>query len=161
MESIGVDDSRHRLYVNIRDKQEVGVIDLTSKRMIDTWKAPGLNGNTALILNPNDQQVFVAGRKPGIFYVFDMHGKVVAQEPCVETNDDMMWDPALKRVYISGSQGLSIFQQETPTRFREITRLPTNGGKTSIIVPQLHRFFVIHPKTEIDVAALLMYQVNP
>jgi DNA-binding beta-propeller fold protein YncE len=161
VESMAVDNAHHRLYVNIRDKQEVGVVDLVARKVIATWTAPGLKGNTALSFNESSQQLFVAGRNPGIFHVFDMTGKEVSRLQCVDKNDDMTWDPVMKRVYISGSQGLSIFHQDAPLKYTEIANLPTNGGKTSLYVPAVKQFYVIHPKTDVDGAALLVYRVNP
>jgi hypothetical protein len=160
VESMGVDNIHHRLYVNIRDKREIGVVDLNTKQVIATWTAPGLQFNTSLVVDPKDQRVFVAGRKPGIFYVFDQDGKVVSQKPCIDINDDMTYDPVLKRVYISGSQGLSIFHQDSPDSYSQIADIPTNGGKTSVYVPAVKQFYVIHPKTQIDTAGLLVYRVN-
>jgi hypothetical protein len=160
VESMGVDNLHHRLYVNIRDKHQVGVVDLTTKKVIDTWTTPDLNANTALAVDSEHERVFVAGRKPGILYVFNRDGKVVAQKPCVNINDDMTWDPVLQRVYVSGTQGLSIFHQDSPDSYTEIANIPTNGGKTSYYVPQVHQFFVIHPKTDVDIAGLLVYRVN-
>jgi DNA-binding beta-propeller fold protein YncE len=160
VESMGVDNLHHRLYVNIRDKHQVGVVDLQTKKVINTWTTPDLNANTALAVDPEHERVFVAGRKPGILYVFDRDGKVVAQKPCVNINDDMTWDPVLQRIYVSGTQGLSIFHQDSPDNYTEIANVPTNGGKTSYYVPQVHQFFVIHPKTDVDIAGLLVYRVN-
>jgi hypothetical protein len=160
VESMGVDNLHHRLYVNIRDKHQVGVVDLQTRKVINTWTTPDLNANTALAVDSEHERVFVAGRKPGIFYVFDRDGKVVAQKPCVNINDDMTWDPVLQRVYVSGTQGLSIFHQDSPDNYTELANIPTNGGKTSYYVPQVHQFFVIHPKTDVDIAGLLVYRVN-
>lgn len=160
VEGIGVDDVHHRLYVNIRDKKEIGVYDLKSGRLLMTWTAPDLNRNTSLLVDPKSERVFVAGRTPAILFVFDRNGRVVAHLPCVERNDDMNWDPATKLLYVSGTQGLSIFHQDTPDNYSEVTRIPTNGGKTSTIVPQLGRYFVAHPKTDVDVAGLLVYRLN-
>jgi hypothetical protein len=161
VESIGIDPIHLRLYVNIRDKQQIGVVDLSTKKVIATWTTPDMKSNTALSVDDKDQRIFVAGRKPGIFYVFDGDGKVVSQKSCVNINDDMTWDPLLKRVYISGTQGLSIFHQDSPDVYTEIANIPTNGGKTSFYVPQLKRFYVVHPKTDVDMAGLLVYRVNP
>jgi hypothetical protein len=160
VESMGVDNLHHRLYVNIRDKHQVGVVDLQTGKVITTWTTPDLNANTALAVDPEHERIFVAGRKPGIFYVFDRDGKVVAQKPCVNINDDMTWDPVLQRVYVSGTQGLSIFHQDSADSYTEIANIPTNGGKTSYYVPQVNQFFVIHPKTDVDIAGLLVYRVN-
>jgi DNA-binding beta-propeller fold protein YncE len=161
VESMGIDPIHHRLYVNIRDKQQIGVVDLVTKKVIATWTAPGLQKNTALAVDEKNKRIFVAGRNPGIFYVFDNNGKVVSQKPCVNINDDMTWDPLLKRVYISGTQGLSIFHQDSPDTYTDIADVPTNGGKTSFYVPQVKQFYVVHPKTDVDIAGLLVYRVNP
>ena len=72
----------------------------------------------------------------------------------------MTYDPVLKRVYVSGSQGLSIFHQDSPDSYTEIADILTNGGKTSAYVPSVKQFYVIHPKTSIDSAGLLVYHVN-
>ena len=96
-----------------------------------------------------------------MFYVFDQNGKVVAQMPCVNINDDMTYDPILKRIYISGTQGLSVFHQDSPDTYSQIADLPTNGGKTSVYVPSVKQFYVIHPKNAVDDAGLLVYRVNP
>jgi hypothetical protein len=160
VESIGVDTIHRRLYVNIRDKKEIGVVDLDTKQIITTWTVPGINRNTALSVDTKNQRIFVAGRAPGILYVFDQNGKVVAQQPCVDMNDDMTYDPDLKRLYVSGSQGLSIFHQDSPDSYTEIANIPTNGGKTSTYVPSVKQFYVMHPKTSIDGAGLLVYRVN-
>jgi hypothetical protein len=160
VESIGIDSIHHRLYANIRDKKEIGVFDLNTKQLITAWTVPGINRNTALVVDAKDQRIFVAGRAPGILYVFDQDGKVVAQKSCVDVNDDMTYDPVLKRVYVSGSQGLSIFHQDSPDCYTEIADIPTNGGKTSTYVPSVKQFYVIHSKTSIDSAGLLVYHVN-
>jgi len=161
VESMGVDNIHHRLYVNIRDKHQVGVVDLMTKQVIATWTTPDLNKNTALVVDPVHERIFVAGRNPGMLYVFDRNGNVVSKRSCVNINDDMTWDPVMNRVYISGTQGLSVFRQDSPDRYTEIANLPTNGGKTSYYVPETHQFFVIHPKTDVDIAALLVFRVNP
>jgi hypothetical protein len=161
VESMKVDNLHQRLYVNIRDKKQIGVVDLKTRQVIHTWTTPDMNRNTALAVDAKQERIFVAGRSPGIFYVFNREGKVVSQKSCVDINDDMTWDPVMKRVYISGTEGLSIFHQDTPDTCSEIANIPTNGGKTSFYAPQVHRFFVIHPKTNVDIAGLLVYRVNP
>ncbi|MGO4213507.1 YncE family protein [Terriglobus sp. 2YAB30_2] len=160
VESIGVDTDHNRLYVNIRDKQQVGVYDLAAKKLISTWTAPGMAHNTALIVDSQNERIFTAGRAPGILYVFDRDGKAVSQLPTIEKNDDMNWDSVHKLLYVSGTQGLSIYHQDTPDTYTEVTRIPTNGGKTSILVPQVGLFFVAHPKTDVDVAGILVYRTN-
>ncbi len=150
-----------QFYVNIRDKQEIGVYDTRTQQMLTTWTTPGMKANTALCLDEKDQRLFVAGRKPGMFYVFDTNGKLIQQLPCADVNDDMSYDPTLKRIYVSGTQGLSVFHQDSPDSYTEILRIPTNGAKTSFFMPSLNQFYAVHPKNVIDDAGLLVFRVNP
>lgn len=161
VESMTVDNAHNRLYVNIRDKKEIGVVDLQARKIITTWTAPDLSGNTALTMDKKNERIFVAGRKPGLLYVFDREGHVVSKQPCMDINDDMLWDPVLKRIYVSGTQGLSIFHQDDVNTYTALTHMPTNGAKTSFYVPQVQRLFLVHPKTDVDMSGLLVYQVNP
>jgi sugar lactone lactonase YvrE len=160
VEAMGVDSSVNRLYVNIRDKKQVGVYELSTGKLVTTWTAPDMNRNTALMVDSKSHRIFVGGRKPAFLYVFDPDGKVVQKLSLAENNDDMNWNPAGKLLYVSGSQGLSIYHQDTPDSYTEVARIPTNGGKTALLVPQVGLFFDIHPKTDIDTAGLLVYRVN-
>jgi hypothetical protein len=158
LEAMAVDEATDRLFVNVRDKKQVAVVDLKQNKVVDTWNV-GLNRNTALAFDAANNLVFVGSRQPGLFTVLDgKTGKVVAQMPCADVTDSMTWDPAAKRIYIAGSQGLSIFHQDARDRYSELLRIPTNGGKTALNVPQLKQFYVVHPKTALDAAALLIYR---
>jgi DNA-binding beta-propeller fold protein YncE len=162
LEAIAIDEAADRLYVNVRDKKQIGVIDLATSKVVDTWAAPDLNLNTSMAFDPSTHRLFVVGRKPGLFYAFDTKtGKVVQQMSCVNIADGMIWDPQMKRVYIAGSQGLSVIHQDSADHYSKVVDLPTNGGKTALLIPELKQLYVVHPKTSIDDAGLLVYRVNP
>jgi DNA-binding beta-propeller fold protein YncE len=158
LEAMAVDEARNRLFVNVRDKKQIGVVDLKTNKIVDTWNV-GLNRNTALAFDAVNNLVFVGSRQPGLFTVLDgSTGAVVAQMPCADVTDSMTWDPDTKRIYIAGSQGLSVFHQESRDHYAELLRIPTNGGKTALNVPQLKQFYVVHPKSPLDEAGLLVYR---
>jgi DNA-binding beta-propeller fold protein YncE len=162
LEAIAVDEVANRLYVNVRDKKQIGVVDLATSKVVDTWATPDLNLNTSMAFDAPTHRLFVVGRKPGLFYAFDTQtGKVVEQMSCMNIADGMIWDPQMKRVYVAGSQGLSVIHQDSPDHYSKITDLPTNGGKTALLIPELKQLYVVHPKTSIDDAGLLVYRVNP
>jgi DNA-binding beta-propeller fold protein YncE len=162
VEAMMVDEAHDRLYANLRDQKKIAVIDLKTLQVVDTWTTPDLNLNTSLVVDSASQRLFIAGRKPGLFYVFDMAtGKVVDQHPVANISDGMAWDPQSKRIFIMASQGLSVLHQDSKDHYTVLTQLPTNGGKTGLYVPQLKQLYVIHPKTTIDDAGLLVYRLNP
>ena len=160
VEAFGIDDNTHRLFVNMRDHHEVGIFDLNTKKMIKTFTAEGMNRNTSLVVDPKSKRVFVAGRAPGILYVFNEDGELVTKMSIVDVNDDMHFDPIMKRLYISGSQGLNVIHQDTADTYTVMADIPTNGGKTSTYVPSVHQLYAIHPKTSTDGSGLLVFRVN-
>jgi hypothetical protein len=148
VEAMGIDNNTHRLFVNMRDHHEVGIFDLNTRQMIKTFTTDGLNRNTSLIVDPKSQRVF------------NEDGELVTKMSIIDGNDDMNFDPIMKRLYISGSQGLNVIHQDTPDTYTMMADIPTNGGKTSTYVPSVHQLYVIHPKTSIDGSGLLVFHVN-
>ena len=64
----------------MRDQKLVGVVDLASRSLQKTWTIPGLNLNTPLEFDAKNNRIFIAGRKPGKFYVLNAGaGSVVAR----------------------------------------------------------------------------------
>ena len=144
---MALDPVRKLLYVNMRDKSQVGVIDLEKGQVRQTWTVPGLLLNTPLTLDADHNRLFTVGRKPGKLFVLNTaDGKVVTTLDTIETADDMTFDPVAHRIYVTGSGGVSVFEQKSADEYRKITEFATNAGKTSIYVPQLHQFYIIHTK---------------
>ena len=63
--------------------------------------------------------------------------------------DDLFFDEATKRIYVSGGGGfINIFQQVKEDSFKQIANIPTsNGARTSLLIPQL-KMFVIAERAE-------------
>ena len=161
LEAMAIDPAKKLLYLNLRDKSEVGVIDLEKGVAKQTWEVPGLKANTPLSFDSEHNRLFTVGRKPGKFFVLDAaNGKVVTTLDTIETADDMTFDPTAHRIYVTGAGGVSVFEQESADSYRKLAEFATNSGKTSVYVPQLHQFYIIHTKTPEDSAALQVYRVQ-
>ena len=108
-----------------------------------------------------NHRVFLAGRKPGKFFVLDSaNGATVTTLDAVETADDMAFDRAAHRIYITGAGGVTVIEQQSADRYRKLAEFATNSGKTAVFVPQLKQFYIIHTKTAEDSAALQVYRVQ-
>ena len=161
LESMAVDPATQRLFVNLRATKKVASVDLSTKSISQIWTVPDLNLNTPMALDGTKNRLFVAGRKPGKFYVLNSStGAVVFESPCINIADYMVWDPQLKRIYVTGTQGISIFHQIDGDHYEKVAEFPTNGGKISTYVPALQQFYVVHPKTDVDAAGLEVFHVN-
>jgi DNA-binding beta-propeller fold protein YncE len=139
-----IDHEGRKLYINMTGSDEVGIIDLKTLQIIARWPLPDAHVAHAIALDEPHHRLFTATRKPPQFIVFDTDtGKAVASLPCVGLNSDMSFDPARKRIYVTGSDTASVFEQLDADHYEHIAEVPTAfRAKSSIFVPQLKRLYV-------------------
>ncbi len=143
-EGMVIDRAGKKLYVNLTDTAEVGVIDLASRQFVARWPLPDAREAHAIVLDEPNHRIFTATRKPARFIVYDSDtGKVVTSLPCVGVNSDMSLDASRGRVYVTGSETASVFEQRDADHYEHIAEVPTAyRAKSSIFVPELKRLYV-------------------
>jgi DNA-binding beta-propeller fold protein YncE len=143
-EGMVIDRAGKKLYVNLTGTDEVGVVDLDNGKLVAKWPLPDAHVAHAMVLDEPDHRIFIATRQPARFIVFNTDtGKVVASLPCVGVNSDMSFDVARKRIYVTGSETVSIFEQGDGDHYEHIAEVPTAyRAKSSIFVPELKRLYV-------------------
>jgi DNA-binding beta-propeller fold protein YncE len=143
-EGMVIDRQGRRLYVNLTGTDEVGLIDLSTRELVARWALPDVHVAHAIALDEPHHRLFSATRKPARFVVFDTDsGKVVSTLPCVGLNSDMWLDVARKRIYVTGSDTASVFEQRDADHYEAIAEVPTAyRAKSSIFVPELKRLYV-------------------
>jgi DNA-binding beta-propeller fold protein YncE len=163
-EGMAVNRQGEKLYVNLTGTDEVGVVDLATRKLIARWPLPDAHEAHAIVLDEPNHRLFVASRKPAQFIVFNSDtGKVVASLPCVGVNSDMSLDVTHKRIYVTGSETASVFEQEDADHYRHIAEVPTAyRAKSSVFVPELKRLYVaVSGKGKPDAKLeLRMYEVQ-
>lgn len=162
LKGMALDHKAGRLYVNMRDKNQIGVIDLKTKSVVQTWTFPGLTSNAAMGFDEAHHRLFIGSRNPGVLFVIDStSGKLITTFNTVNISDDMTFDAAHHRLIVSGAEGVDVFAQENPDRYQLVQHVDTLGGKTSVYVPSLKRFYVVHTKGEQAAeAGLQIFKVN-
>src|SRR5437868_7601908 len=143
-EGMVIDRAGKKLYVNLTGSDEVGVIDLSTRQLIARWALPDAHQAHAIALDEPNHRLFTATRKPPQFIVFNTDTeKVVTTLPCVGVNSDMSRDIARKRIYVTGSDTASVFEQLDADHYAHIAEVPTAyRAKSSIFVPKLKRLYV-------------------
>jgi DNA-binding beta-propeller fold protein YncE len=143
-EGMAIDRAGKKLYVNLTGTDEVGVVDLDSRQLLARWPLPDAHVAHPIVLDEPDHRLFIATRKPAMFIVFNTDtGKAVAQLPCVGVNSDMSFDVSRKRIYVTGSETASVFEQRDADHYEHIVEVPTAyRAKSSIFVPDLKRLYV-------------------
>jgi len=134
-----------RGYVNDTATNQVLVIDLNERRVVERWNLSVGVENVSLALDENNHRLLVGSRKPDTLIVIDtITGKAVAHLPSTSDVDDMAYDAKLRRIYMSGNDGfVDVFQQEGPNAYSHIARIPTGSGAgKSKWVPEQDRLYV-------------------
>ncbi|MDB6170638.1 MAG: DNA-binding beta-propeller fold protein YncE [Verrucomicrobia bacterium] len=159
-----IDGKGRTLYVNLFGSDEVGVVDLDTRQLTARWPLPEAHVPHAIALDEPNRRLFTVTRKPARLIVFDTgSGKAVASLPCVDVNSDMSFDRARRRIYVSGSEATSVFEQRDADHYEHLADVPTAyRAKTSVYVPELNRLYVAASgkgKPEAKVA-LLIYEAQ-
>ena len=143
-EAMAINRAGTKLYVNLRGPDEIGVVDLASLQLVARWPIPEAKNENALVLDEANHRLFSATHMPPKLFVFDIDtGKVIASLPCAENNDDMSYDPAHKRIYVTGDGTVSVFDQQDADHYVHVAEVPTGyRAKTSIFVPELNRLYI-------------------
>jgi DNA-binding beta-propeller fold protein YncE len=162
---MAVDRAGKRMYVNLTGTNEVGVVDLDTHKVLARWPIPGAQTANALALDEPNHRVFMATRKPPTFFVFNIDtGKVVTKLPCAAQNDDMGLDVARKRIYVTGTETTTVFDQKHIDHYTHVADVPTGfRARTSILVPELNRRYIaVSGKGKPDAKlALQIYELQP
>jgi DNA-binding beta-propeller fold protein YncE len=164
-EAMAVDRDGKKLYVNLSTPKEVGVVDLSTRKLIARWPIPNAEVPNAMVLDEPNRRLFIATRKPAKFFVYDIDsGKVVTSLECANMNDDMWFDVSHKRIFVTGTETLSVLEQKDADHYIRITDIPTGyRAKTSLLVPELKRLYVaVSGKGKPDAKmAVQVYDVLP
>src|SRR6266481_5491542 len=143
-EAMAIDRAGKKLYVNLTGTDEVGVVDLDTRQVIARWPVPDAHVENAIALDEPHHRLFSASRQPPKFFVFDTDtGKVVTALPCTGFNDDMWFDAARKRIYVTGTDTTTVIEQRDADHYEHVAEVPTGfRARTSVFVPSLNRLYI-------------------
>jgi hypothetical protein len=131
-ESFQLETSGSNIYVNLPDLKQIAVINRKT-RAISRWTL-SLGANFPMSLDEPDHRLFIASRAPARFAVFNTEsGQLVAALPCAQDADDLYYDAARKRIYVTGGEGyISVFQQKDADHYELLAKVPSSlGARTS------------------------------
>ena len=143
-EGMVIDHEGQKLYVNLTGTDEIGVIDLSTRQLGARWPLPNAHVAHAIALDEPNHRLFTATRKPPELIVLNIDtGKVVTTLPCVGVNSDMWFDVERRRIYVTGSEATSVFEQHDADHYEHVAEVPTAyRAKTSMFVHELKRLYV-------------------
>jgi DNA-binding beta-propeller fold protein YncE len=163
LEAMALEQSGDKLYLNNPAKNEVEVIDRKTNKVVASWPVKLGKGNATMALDESVHRLFV-GCRSGAIVVFDSQtAKELQALPVGKGVDDLMFDPASKRIYAtSGGTGMvDVYKESDPDHYQSLGQIPSGpGAKTGLLVPQLGRIFVAVPPKGTTPGEVYVYQVQ-
>ncbi len=163
-ESFQLEKSGLRIFVNIPTARHIAVVDRERRGVVATWPLRDSQANFPMALDESNHRLFVGVRKPPRLSVYDTKsGNVVARLDSAGDADDLFYDAARRRIYMSCGEGfIDVFEQRDADRYKRIAKIPTaSGARTSLFVPDLNRLYLAVPRHGSQGAELRVYEVHP
>lgn len=162
-QGIAVEQNGSRIYANMPTLKQVAVMDRERRVLLNTWPLADAEGNTPLGLDEATHRLFIGTRHPAQLVVLDTAtGRVVATIDTNNDADDVFYDPANKRIYVSCGEGfIDVLEQRDADHYRLIARVPTvAGARTSAFSIEGDRFYLGVPRRGDQPAELRVFRVR-
>jgi DNA-binding beta-propeller fold protein YncE len=164
VEALALEKSGPRIFVNVTGKDSVGVIDREKRTVIATWPiGQEAKHNVAMAFDEAAHRLFISTSNPEKLIVLNSDsGAIVASLPCGHMVDDLAYDAKSKRIYLTGTDFIDVFQQKDPDHYELVGQVPSAfRAKTAILVPQLNRYYLAVPRHEDKSAEVRVFDVRP
>jgi len=162
-ESFQLERSGPRVFVNVPTADQIAVVDRAAMKVIATWPVVGAKSNFPMALDEANHRVFVGCRRPTRVLVYDtITGKESGSFEIVGDTDDLFYDAARRRLYVSGGEGyLDVFQERDAIGFVRIAHVGTAAGaRTSLFVPEQARLYLAVPHRGGQKAEIRIYEAR-
>lgn len=165
VEAMAMESAGPRLFINVTDKNKLAVVDRKSGKITAEWPIKEAEQNATIAFDEKGHRLFVGTRKPGKLVVLNSDtGATVAVFKAPERTDQLTWDAANRRVYVTGGEGyISVIEQDDPDHYREAARVRSlPGAKTALLDPSNKRLWVAaSPGDSGAMAKLMWFNIAP
>jgi DNA-binding beta-propeller fold protein YncE len=161
LEAMVLEKSSNRIFLNNKAKSQVDVIDREKRTLITSWPITLAKTNVAMAYDEANHRLFVACRSGGIVVLDTRSGKEITVLAITKGVDDLVFDPASKRLYASCDGDASVYEQTSPDKYKLLGKVPTGPlARTALLVPQLSRYFVAVPQHGTSNAEIQVFEVH-
>lgn len=162
-ESFQLDFDNKKIYVNVPGKQQIEIIDLEKKQVVNRWEITEAKSNFPMSLDAAHHRLFIGCRRPAKLLVLDTNtGKLITALDTDSDADDVFYEAKSGNIYLSCGGGyIDIIKQLTADTYQLTEKISSqSGARTSLLIPQLNRLIVASPKSLTKDATLLIYEIG-
>lgn len=154
-----------KVYVNLRSSNKIAEIDPATDSVLARYPVGRCDFNHGLALDSENRRAFLLCVGNNLFTVFalDSH-RPVDYIPLPEGADDVAFDPALRRIYVTCESGaISVIQEDDANHFRKLEDFPVEPGVHTLALDvSTHRIYA--PESEENghgVSRILVFEPVP
>ena len=141
----------------------IEVVDRAAMKVIATWQVTTARSNFPMALDEANHRLFIGCRRPAKVLVFDTsNGKQIGAFDIVGDTDDLFYDAARKRVYITGGEGyVDVVEDQGGNHFTRVAHMPTaSGARTSFFVADQSRLYLAVPHRGNQKAEIRIFEAH-
>ncbi len=139
-------DGAGRIFFNIEDSSQLGVIDSSTSKRIATWPLRNCEEPTGLALDIAHRRLFSVCAN-GVLVVTDaVSGRYVAEVPIGKGPDAAAFDAAKGLVFSSNGQDgtLTVIHEDDPDRYSVVaTAITQKSARTMALDPMTHKIYLV------------------
>jgi DNA-binding beta-propeller fold protein YncE len=159
-QGITFEQNGKRIFANVPSMKQIAVVDREKRTLLPPWSMQHFQGNSPVGLDEANHRLFVGARNPAQLLIINTeNGKTIATVPISSDADDLFYDAANKRVYVSCGEGfVDVIEQRDADHYRMQKRIPTvAGARTSTFSAELKAFYLGVPQHGSEPARILVF----
>ena len=162
-------DDRGFMYMAARDESKVYKLDVANMKVAAVYPTPGCGQTNGLAMDTVNRRVFLGCRgdnrlKPSFAVMNADTGAIVFTHEIGGGNDDVLFDPALKRIFVTGglNAALHVFEQVGPDAYKPVEVLGTrSGARVMTYDPKAQRLYSVTAEGSADFGQKINTVVSP
>ena len=168
IEDIALEASGTKMYLGNKTKNQVDVIDVKTRRVVQSWPLKLGNAIAPVALDEANHRLFVGCRSGQIVVLDTTTGKEIEGLPINAGVDDLGFDPTTKRLYANcagpkggGTGSIDIYEQVGADTYKSLGSAPTGpAARNGMLVPEVNKYYVAVPPHDAADATVQVYEVD-
>jgi DNA-binding beta-propeller fold protein YncE len=142
---MAVTDGHGRIYVDLRDRDEIAVLDTRVLRVVRRWAVGRCPGSVSLAIDPAHARLLLGCRDGTMAAMDSASGRIVATLPTGHSVDLVRYDGTSNLVFAASRDGtLTVAYQESPDIYRIVDAIGTRPGVRAMeLDPSTHRLYLV------------------
>lgn len=163
VEEMRIEKSGARLFAVNRPKNRIEVVDPARRAVLMSWPLTMGSTPVGLAYDETHHRLFVGCRSAVMVVLDSASGKEITSLPIAKGIDDLIFDPATKRIYAEANTGaVDVFEETDADHYQSLGTTAIGApAKPGLLVPELERYFVaVPPHGDKTDAEILVYKVE-